>query len=305
MDQLNEQWKGCQKSMHALFEMVNAKNAEEFAERVTAHEQHDQLTKEWESVRQDIRLYAGSQEEFDRLWSSLESGEYDEWMTLHQKLLDQITEAQTHLGELQKQQGAAENEIYRLANDNSITGVLQKIEETRTDLKKAVEEWLTAMYADHFMEMAQKQYESGKRPKIIERANSFLEAMTSSRYSLKVSDDGKDVYTVDHMHNRKDAKIWSSGTGDQVYLSLRLAMALAFGKQLEPLPIVLDDIFVRFDEGRQRETLRFLLDLGKTQQIFLFTCHEQTMRIAEEMGREKGTGSFIRLKNGKLFETAS
>lgn len=89
--------------------------------------------------------------------------------------------------------------------------------------------------------------------------------------------------------------------GDQVYLALRLAMALAFGRQMEPLPIVLDDIFVRFDEGRQKETLRFLMDLGKEQQIFLFTCHAQTMRLAEEIGKEKQAGSFVRLRNGKLF----
>lgn len=300
MDRMNEQWEACQKSMHALFAMVNAKNAEEFAERVTAHEQHDQLMKEWESVRQDIRLYAGSQEEFDRLWQSLESGEYDDWMGAHQKLQDEIASREKELGELQKQQGAAENEIYRLAGDESITKVLQEKEEIETELKSAVEEWLTYVYASHFMEEAQKQYESGKRPQIIKKANDFLSAMTSGRYSLQVSDDGKTVCTVDSMHNQKDAKIWSSGTGDQVYLALRLSMALAFGRQIEPLPMVLDDIFVRFDETRQKETLRFLLELGKKQQIFLFTCHEQTMRIAEAMGKELGTGSFVRLKAGKI-----
>ena len=77
-------------------------------------------------------------------------------------------------------------------------------------------------------------------------------------------------------------------------------MALSFGEQLEPLPIVLDDIFVRFDEERQCETLRFLMELGKTQQIFLFTCHAQTMRIAEEVGKEKATGEFIHLKSGTI-----
>ncbi len=300
MDQLNAQWDSCQKSVTTLFSLVNAKNAEEFAERVTAHEQHDQLTKEWESVRKDIRLYAGSEEEFTKLWSALESGEYDEWMEKHKKLLDAIDADQAQLGELQKQQGAAENELYRLAGDDRITRALQEKEETEADLRHAAEEWLTAMYAVHFLQKAQKQYETGRQPKIIEKANEFLQAMTGGRYQLAVSEDGKSVYTTDRMHNRKDARFWSSGTGDQVYLALRLSMALAFGRQLEPLPIVLDDIFVRFDEGRQKETLRFLMDLGKEQQIFLFTCHAQTMRLAEEVGREKQTGAFVRLRNGKM-----
>lgn len=305
MDQLTAQWESCQKSVNTLFSLVNAKNAEEFAERVTAHEQHDQLTKEWESVRKDIRLYAGSEEEFNRLWSSLESGEYDEWMEAHKALQDRIDADQLHLGELQKQQGAAENEIYRLAGDERITHALQEKEEVEAELRHSVEEWLSRMYAVHFLKQAQQQYETGRQPQIVEKANRFLQAMTAGRYELAVSEDGKSVYTTDRMHNKKDARLWSSGTGDQVYLALRLAMALAFGRQLEPLPIVLDDIFVRFDEGRQRETLRFLMDLGKEQQIFLFTCHAQTMRLAEEVGREKQTGSFVRLQNGKMISETS
>lgn len=300
MAELQSRWDSCQSGMDALLSLVNAKNAEEFAERVTAHEQHDQLTKEWDSVRQDIRLYAGSEEDFNTLWASLESGEYDEWMEASKELEAKLADDEYRLGELRKQQGAAENEIYRLAADGTVTAALQERESIETELKKALSEWLTGLYASHFLEKAEKQYESGKRPKIIEKANGFLAKMTSGRYQLAVSEDGKEVCTIDRVQNKKDARIWSSGTGDQVYLALRLAMALAFGQQLETLPLVLDDIFVRFDEGRQRETLRFLMELGREQQIFLFTCHERTMRIAEEVGREMQTGSFIRLKSGSI-----
>ena len=36
----------------------------------------------------------------------------------------------------------------------------------------------------------------------------------------------------------------------------------------------IDDDILSIDEERQKETLRFLMELGKEQQIFLFTCHE-------------------------------
>ena len=68
MDQLQDQWLACQKEMQALLSLVNAKNADEFAERVTAHEQHDELKKEWDTVRRDMRLYAGSEPAFQELW---------------------------------------------------------------------------------------------------------------------------------------------------------------------------------------------------------------------------------------------
>lgn len=153
---------------------------------------------------------------------------------------------------------------------------------------------------EYFLSKTQENYEAGKQPLILDRANQFLQAMTGGKYSLRLSENGKDISIIDSQFREKDSKIWSSGTGDQVYLAVRLAMALSFGEQVEPLPIVLDDIFVRFDETRQKETLRFLLDLGKEQQIFLFTCHARTMKIARELGKEKGTGEFIYLKNGKI-----
>ena len=64
---------------------------------------------------------------------------------------------------------------------------------------------------------------------------------------------------------------------DQVYLALRLALAKVFSYQVESLPIILDDILVRFDENRQRSALELLAEIGKNQQIWLFTCQRSYM----------------------------
>ena len=300
MKKLDDGWASCQREMDTLFGLVNAKDAEEFAAKVNAHEQHDQLVKDWENVKQDLRLYAGSDAAFEALWQVLESGEYDKWMEGHEALRKKIEEESESLEDLQQQQGAVGNEIFRLADDDTITKTLQKKERIEGELKNALSEWLTYMYTGEILEKAQAAYETGRQPQIVKRANEFLQAMTKGKYSLSISNDGKDIGIIDGQHHVKEAKIWSSGTGDQVFLAIRLSMALSFGEQIEPLPIVLDDIFVRFDEERQRQTLRFLMDLGRTQQIFLFTCHAQTMRIAEEVGQEKGTGEFIHLKSGTI-----
>lgn len=300
MSKLDEGWASCQREMDTLLNLVQAKNAEEFAEKVNAHEHHDQIAKEWERVKQDLRMYAGGEEEFEALWHALETGQYDQWMETHNTLSRRIEEESAKLGELQRSQGAIDNEIFRLAGDDSMTSALQKKEKIEAELKSTLEEWLTLMYTEELLTRAQTIYESGRQPQIMKMANEFLKDMTMGKYSLHMADNGKDIFIEDSTHAVKNEKIWSSGTGDQVFLAIRLAMALSFGEQIEPLPIVLDDIFVRFDEKRQRETLRFLMELGKKQQIFLFTCHERTMHIAEEVGYEKGTGEFIHLSAGQI-----
>ena len=54
------------------------------------------------------------------------------------------------------------------------------------------------------------------------------------------------------------------------------------------MPIVLDDILVRFDEERQKAALRFLANVGKKEQVFLFTCSRMTRNIAIEVQQEEG-----------------
>lgn len=299
---LQDKWESCNREMETLLAMVGAHDAEDFAEKVNAYENHDKIVKEWERVKRDLCLYAGSDESFETLWKSLESGQYDEWMTEHTAGVEKIQHDEKQLGELQKELGGVENEIFRLAGDDTITRTLQRKAELETEIKSSLTDWLTKFYTDYILEKTQSLYESGSQPKVVAKANEFLQSMTGGKYSLSVSPDGKDVVIEDQAHRAKEAGLWSSGTGDQVYLALRLAMALSFGKQVERLPIILDDIFVRFDEMRQRETLKFLMELGKTQQIFLFTCHERTMKIAQEVGKEMAAGYFTRLNSGTISE---
>lgn len=300
LEKLNEKWNKCQESMQSLFKLVNAENAEEFAARVNAYEKQDQIMKEWNAVRQDLRLYAGSEEEFNKLWGFLEKDEYEKWMKEYKLLEESTKKGNEKLGNMQMQAGAVENEIFRLAEDESMTTKLQEKKEIESKILHLLEEWITYFYIDKILEIAQKKYETGKQPKVMEQANLFLNSMTRGKYSILLDDKGKSIKIIDYKNQIKESKIWSSGTGDQVYLAIRLALALAFGEQVESLPIVLDDIFVRFDEERQKETLKFLMELGKKQQIFLFTCHKQTMRIAEEIGRERNSGLFTYINSGVI-----
>ncbi len=40
-----------------------------------------------------------------------------------------------------------------------------------------------------------------------------------------------------------------------------------------PLPLLLDDLFVHFDERRLTQSLPVLEDLSEIRQLILFTCH--------------------------------
>jgi uncharacterized protein YhaN len=75
----------------------------------------------------------------------------------------------------------------------------------------------------------------------------------------------------------------SRGTSEQLYLAMRLALVREYSNHVEPLPVVLDDIFVNFDPERTRRALEAVGELSETHQILLFTCHPHLRNMVEEI----------------------
>jgi uncharacterized protein YhaN len=75
----------------------------------------------------------------------------------------------------------------------------------------------------------------------------------------------------------------STGTRDQLYLALRLASIRHLATQREPLPLILDDILVHFDDERARAALVTLADFAATTpvQVLFFTHHQRLCELAE------------------------
>ncbi len=65
---------------------------------------------------------------------------------------------------------------------------------------------------------------------------------------------------------------FSSGTVDQAYLSLRLAVSEGMA-DTEKIPILLDDVLCQYDDRRTEQALRFLKEYSTDTQTVLFTCH--------------------------------
>jgi len=76
----------------------------------------------------------------------------------------------------------------------------------------------------------------------------------------------------------------SSGTADQAYLSLRLALSKLICQDSESLPLFLDDALTQYDDGRMTSALKFLKEYSENNQIVMFTCHKSISDAAENLG---------------------
>jgi uncharacterized protein YhaN len=72
----------------------------------------------------------------------------------------------------------------------------------------------------------------------------------------------------------------SEGTADQLYFALRLAYLADWLDRHEPLPLVVDDILIKFDDQRALASLEVLAQFSQRTQVILFTHHQHLVELA-------------------------
>ena len=76
---------------------------------------------------------------------------------------------------------------------------------------------------------------------------------------------------------------YSCGTRDQIWLSLRLAIAELLLQQ--DCPVILDDALVYFDDARLRCALELLQEVAQKRQVLLFSCQTREQCCLEKMAK--------------------
>ena len=74
----------------------------------------------------------------------------------------------------------------------------------------------------------------------------------------------------------------SQGALDQLYFALRVASLERFAERAEPMPLLLDDVMLTFDDDRIRVALEVLGELSQTMQVLYVTHHVHHLELARE-----------------------
>ncbi|WP_312654066.1 AAA family ATPase [Proteiniclasticum sp.] len=144
-------------------------------------------------------------------------------------------------------------------------------EETRLKRRYEVLELTRSIMKDSYDKL-RKEF-SGK---LNDRVTQIYNEITGTERSVKVSE-------LFSMSYRETGMLWndtflSHGSKEQLYLSLRLAMAeLVY--EGRKVPLFLDEAFSSYDENRLKSVLKYLKSVSDRYQIFIFTCHKREIDI--------------------------
>jgi uncharacterized protein YhaN len=79
-----------------------------------------------------------------------------------------------------------------------------------------------------------------------------------------------------------DAHDLSQGTVDQLYLAARLGLVRQVTQDRRP-PLIFDDPFVSFDDGRAHHALDLLKTLAADHQVIYLTCSDRYDTLADKV----------------------
>ena len=160
---------------------------------------------------------------------------------------------------------------------------------SQREISKALEasERFTRLALAHFLlEEAIRRYSEAHQDPLLTRASGHLSLLTAGDYRrVGVDVDNKSsprlsVIAADGEELLLPAL--SSGSRDQLYFALRLAAIEESFVKYGPMPVLLDDVLVNFDDPHSIAALRILATMATTSQVVLFTHHPHVLALARD-----------------------
>ena len=133
-------------------------------------------------------------------------------------------------------------------------------------------------------DLLEKAYEKMKNnvtPKFTQNLSDIACNISNGKYKKVIFNEEKGL--VVELENGEYISVnrLSAGTIDELYLSLRLSMLDEISN--EKMPIILDEVFVYFDDERLKNSLIFLAEQSKEHQIIIFTCSNREKQILDSI----------------------
>jgi len=242
----------------------------ELSGRIREHEMH------YEERRSD-----GSAEEFD---AAIRDAQGDVIAAEVESLTGQLEALKQELARANQELGAARSEFDRMDGSAEAAQVEQEIEDRRARLRDAAERYAVLTLAGKLLTDEMERFERENQPELLRDASTFLARMTGGRYeAVRARLTDRALVTVGPGKTERTPEQLSTGTRQQLYLALRLAYIRHYCRRAEPLPLVMDDVLVNFDDRRAEAALGALAELAGEHQVLFFTCHHHLLDMAERV----------------------
>ncbi|WP_117194062.1 ATP-binding protein [Rhizobium terrae] len=157
--------------------------------------------------------------------------------------------------------------------------VFQKLA-AEQEARELARRWVVLKLASSLLANSMEAYRERQADPVMQRAGRIFAGLTGGRFTrlVQLYDERDELQLAVERKTGEQVPLsgLSEGTGDQLYLALRLAFLEDYCSRNEPVPLILDDIFQTFDDERTAAGIRTLAAAGDRFQPVLFT-HQMSL----------------------------
>lgn len=183
-------------------------------------------------------------------------------------------------------------QIQSLDGSSKAAEAAERAEQLLATIVPDAEQYLRLTISRLILEEQMERYRQDNQTPVLRRAGELFARLTRGSFvglRDELDDKGKPVLLgIRSDKTELNVSGMSEGSRDQLFLALRLATIELQRDQQDPLPFVIDDILVGFDDERSKACLEVLADFAQTTQVLVFTHHSMVAQAAKELGEKKG-----------------
>ena len=275
--------KRLQEKKKRLIDRHNVVDVKDFKTLIQRKEAASKLRNQIDKQLVEISAQLGEAFKKSELRKMLSKGGFEGKL---QKLESDHRQVSNRVAKLLERRGELNAKLSDLSQDRKHCETRLELEIVRQQIRDRSQHWALLAGVSRALDTVRISYESERQPETLADASSYLKRLTGGRYRRIWTPFGESSLRVDDQQDRTvQVESLSRGTREQVFLSLRLALAAVYARRGAALPVILDDVFVNFDAKRARSAAEAICEYATAgRQVLIFTCHDHIHDLFLELG---------------------
>ncbi len=270
--------------LNRLCREAGCSSPDDLAELETRSRSRARIEDELRACEEQL-LIAAAGEDLRAFSAEVECLDPDELSATLGQLGDRVGELEHQREEMNRTIGAERAALARMdGQDQRSAQAAETAQAFLAQLQSDVARFAAIRLSSTVLQRAVERYREKSQGPILDRSSALFAELTGGSFrGLQVDEDGNGRLILKGV--RPDGRHvgvegMSEGSHDQLYLALRLASLETWLDDNAPVPFVVDDILMSFDDRRSTAALRALADLSKKTQVLFFTNHRRLAELA-------------------------
>ncbi len=274
-----------QRARLALMRSAAAGDEAEFVRRANERTSADGLLQQRETLHREFLVACTPVASEAEMVALLSGTKREDLESHHREAAAQLAAARATLRNLCEQRGHLGHQLKMSADDRRPAIKQLELNAVEQRLSQALQRWRVLAVTGSVLESLKEDYERNRQPEALLEASDYLRRLTGGRYTRVWTPWGEDVLRIDDESGGSlGVERLSRGTREQLFLSLRLAIASLYSRRGAAMPLVLDDVLVNFDADRSSRAATVLRDFAaEGHQLLVFTCHEHIAQLFKSL----------------------